>query len=174
VKKIGLLALAVVLALGSLGFAYAMWYEDLFIEGTVYTGELDADWIVTGTWDSETPEKDVSWVEAYVDGKTLYVTVHNAYPCIDYEVYCDILNSGTIPFHVCGLNYDISGMAPGSIGVYVSGTPPYQVHPDESFSTGVWIHLNNDALQGATYTFTFDYVVVQYNEACPPVDLPFY
>ena len=40
-KKIGLICLAVVLALGVMGAALAQWNETLTIEGTVETGELD-------------------------------------------------------------------------------------------------------------------------------------
>jgi len=40
-KKIGLLVLALVLALGTLGVAYAAWTDTIAIDGTVETGTLD-------------------------------------------------------------------------------------------------------------------------------------
>ena len=42
-KKIGLLALAIVLALGALGVGYAAWTDTITINGTVNTGTLDID-----------------------------------------------------------------------------------------------------------------------------------
>jgi hypothetical protein len=42
-KRIGMLALALLIALGALGTAYAAWTEDLYIAGTVNTGTLDID-----------------------------------------------------------------------------------------------------------------------------------
>lgn len=42
-KKIGLLSLALVLALGTLGVAYAAWTDTITIEGTVNTGTLNID-----------------------------------------------------------------------------------------------------------------------------------
>jgi hypothetical protein len=42
-KKIGLLCMALVLALGALGVGYAMWSDTLFIEGYVYTGDVDVE-----------------------------------------------------------------------------------------------------------------------------------
>lgn len=39
-KKIGLLSLALVLALGSLGIGFAHWGDQLYVEGTVETGEV--------------------------------------------------------------------------------------------------------------------------------------
>lgn len=44
-KKIGLLALALVLALGSLGVAYAAWTDEVYIQGTVNTGTVDINCI---------------------------------------------------------------------------------------------------------------------------------
>lgn len=40
-KKIGLLCLALVLALGALGVGYAMWWDEVTIEGTVNTGNVE-------------------------------------------------------------------------------------------------------------------------------------
>jgi hypothetical protein len=42
-KRMGLLALALVLALGALGVAYAAWTDNAYLQGTVETGTLDAD-----------------------------------------------------------------------------------------------------------------------------------
>lgn len=42
-KRIGLLALAMVIALGSLGVAYAAWTDSVYINATVNTGNLDID-----------------------------------------------------------------------------------------------------------------------------------
>jgi hypothetical protein len=71
-KKIGLLALALVLALGALGVGYASWSDTIFVSGTVETGSVDLEiidcsntWVwkyptdnisVTHTWDSTTLE----------------------------------------------------------------------------------------------------------------------
>ena len=50
-RKIGLLCLALVLALGALGVGFAAWTDELYIEGTVNTGDVDLtveDY--SGTW----------------------------------------------------------------------------------------------------------------------------
>ncbi len=57
-KKIGLLALALVLAVGMLGIGYASWTDQVVITGTVETGTLDVDVVY------------VSYVEVWKD----YVT----------------------------------------------------------------------------------------------------
>jgi hypothetical protein len=40
-KRIGLIALALVIALGSIGVGYAMWTDTIYIDGNVETGNLD-------------------------------------------------------------------------------------------------------------------------------------
>jgi len=165
-KKIGLLALALVLALGSLGVGYAMWYEDLFIEGTVYTGELDVEWSLDDYGDSEVPEKNVSWVEAEIIGNYLYVDVYNAYPCIDYWVKFDVDNFGTIPVHLCPLVCTGVGAAfPGTITI--TNPDPFQIHPQERALGTISIHLDNTAVEGSQYSFSCLLKAVQYNEKCP-------
>jgi hypothetical protein len=42
-KRMGLLALALVLALGALGVAYAAWTDEFYVQGTVNTGTVDVD-----------------------------------------------------------------------------------------------------------------------------------
>jgi len=50
-KRIGLVTLAMVLALGSLGIAYAAWTDEITIQGTVETGTVDLDVVdVSGTY----------------------------------------------------------------------------------------------------------------------------
>jgi hypothetical protein len=42
-RRIGLLALALVISLGALGVAYAAWTDSVYVTGTVNTGTLDVD-----------------------------------------------------------------------------------------------------------------------------------
>jgi hypothetical protein len=120
-KKIGLLCLALVLALGSLGVGYAMWYQTVYIHGDVTTGnlqmcieentwlvkdgEVGADWNAITACDAGIPEvfpapggKDVGWTELnWNDCNSLDVVVHNAYPCYYNHIDIYVDNIGTIP-----------------------------------------------------------------------------
>lgn len=52
-KKIGLICMALVLALGALGVGFAMWSDTITIDGTVNTGNVDivvTDWSNTWVW----------------------------------------------------------------------------------------------------------------------------
>jgi len=55
-KKIGLLCLALVLALGALGVGFAAWTDTLYIDGTVSTGTVDINIeALSGTWVYKVP-----------------------------------------------------------------------------------------------------------------------
>jgi len=125
-KKIGLIALALVLGLGALGVAYAPWTDEVYIEQVVETGTLclgivhadvrvrgDTKNIMTVEWEWEDflGEKDYGnpdWDnEVY---RRMLITMHNAYPCVlvDTEFYVTTLCS--VPLHITGLNvYDPTG-----------------------------------------------------------------
>jgi hypothetical protein len=70
-KKVGFIALALVLALGSLGAAYAMWDKILYIDGTVMTGEVNAEFVDAFTDDDGTVN-DVTKDDGDDGGGTLY------------------------------------------------------------------------------------------------------
>lgn len=160
-RKLGFLCLALVLAFGTLGVGYALWYEDLYIEGTVYTGTVDVEWSVYAAWVDE--GKDVSDITAVIEGDTLVVTITNAYPCAWYMLWFDIHNVGTIPVHIgeFTLLYDDT---PAALdwGLYWYG--PDQLHPGEYGDGEMWFHFNNDAEENAEYHFTIGVTAGQYNE----------
>ena len=160
-KKIGILALALVLALGSLGVGYALWSDVLYLEGTVQTGTVSADWSLEGYGDIE--GKDwVSYVDAYIIGDTLYVVVYNAYPSVTYWVDFDVTNTGSIPIWICDL---IPGgeVPPGTFAM--TDVSNRQVEPQTSEYGTITIHMDNTAIQGYNYFFWAALPVVQYNEA---------
>ena len=141
-KKFGLLLLALVLALGTLGVGYAMWYEDLYIDGTVYTGEVYAYWDLCGCFDIE--DKDVGTIDCQIDAsdpRILTITVNNGYPCYfgDCEVeYAEtgIHWEGGSPsvtnsyVHNCaGTGMIMEGSAGGSLVAMMNTTPFSTVSP---------------------------------------------
>ena len=165
-KKIALLCLALVLALGTLGVGLALWSETLYIDGTIYTGELDVEWSQGVPYDDEPMEKDFSWAECMIDGDTIYIWIYNAYPSITYTIPIDIHNIGTIPVHLCGLVVT-GGNLPACSTVAFPDWYCIQVHPDEEEWGEITVHLCNDALENETYFFTAELTSVQWNEACP-------
>ncbi len=79
-KKIGLLSLALVLALGTLGIGYAWWDETLVVDATVGTGELEVI-IRDGVYlHLDLPEHVTGTKEVDEDGKTATFTIDGLYP----------------------------------------------------------------------------------------------
>jgi hypothetical protein len=119
-KKIGLLCLALVLALGALGVGYASWVDTIFITGTVETGTVSLGFSkILCSEVAEFEEKDVGSIDCYLTGdikcqidyagvprnayeKAEFVLT-NAYPCYETAVVVDVANCGTIPVKITSL-----------------------------------------------------------------------
>lgn len=109
-KKIGLLCLAVVLALGAMGAALALWSETLLMTGTVDTGTVDITYTVIGndplgtddpTWPPADPPKDVAVCTVSDDGAGIVsVLLEKAYPGYGPTLSIDVTNVGSIPVHL--------------------------------------------------------------------------
>lgn len=149
-----------------MGTSYAMWYKVLTINGTVNTGYVDAIFTNVMTRDTEIPEKDVSNITATLssDAETMNITLNNAYPCINYILEFDIMNTGSIPVIIDNTtmsNYpccmDLGGNLTNVIGI--------QLEPNESVHVIMIFHLTNNCDQNVTYTFTVTITAVQWNEA---------
>jgi hypothetical protein len=117
-KKIGLLVLAVVFAVGALGVGYAHWSQTLYVDGSVTTGTYLVGFETCSTDDGGTtldpltdPAKDVGSTEAELLDlvgdhggidifETLSITLDNVYPGYKSRVDFDIGNGGTVPGNV--------------------------------------------------------------------------
>ena len=119
-KKIGLICLALVLALGTLGVGYAMWSDQVTIEGTVDTGTLRIGIVKAEATLYQT--KNVSTVDLSFQGpiapwecpsppgaeefayEKLVVTLNNTFPCLTVDIEFYVGSAGSIPIHITGLN----------------------------------------------------------------------
>ena len=169
-KKIAAAFVILMISLGTVGYAYATWYKYLFIYGTVNTGTLNVVWSVDDAWDSEIEGKDYSFITGEIDGDYLYVYVGNAYPCIDYYLYINIDNVGTIPAHI--YFGPLSENFPGTVEIQGLPGDYVQIHPGESWLGTVHVHLAQEALPGTSYYFNMPVYVVQYNEPDGPGYVP--
>ena len=173
-KKFGLLCLALVLALGTLGVGYAMWYEDLYINGTVNTGEVYGYWSFCGCFDIES--KDVGAISCQVDQvdpRILHITVTNGYPCYFGDCEVEFTIGGTVPVIIEDIvitpdNFTMAsanGADDGELWVDVVDGIGLQLHPGQSTAQSFKVHVEQPAAQGAVYTFTIKNKLVQYNES---------
>lgn len=163
-KKIGLLVMALVVAMGLLGVGYAMWSEDLTIDGTVNTGDVDVEWSLEAWGDNEIVGKDASSIDAYITGNTLFVIITDAYPCITYYVDFDIDSFGSVPIRVKVVP-GASTLPAGAITFPVN-LEGYQLHEGESYYGTIEVHFDNTMgiTEDTPYTFSYTLQCVQYNE----------
>src|SRR4030042_2286084 len=166
-KKIGLICLALVMALGAFGVAGALWWDWLYIDGIVWTGSIGAEWSVEAAYDDEV--KDVSYVDAYLMGEELWIDIVNAYPSVTYTVVWDIHCTGSVPIHFA-YPYIDTNLPAGATFTFtdVLGYPidwsQVQLHEGDVMYGLLTVHLENDAEQGAEYYFRIWLDYGQYNE----------
>lgn len=119
-RQAGLLAMGLLLALGTLAVAYGLWSKTLSVGGTVHTGNLDAWWTMRSCgelhgwvgWpppdDYQMPQgeylgKDVGSVDASVDPgdrQIMHFTVQNGYPSYVADCQLHYKNVGDIPLNI--------------------------------------------------------------------------
>ena len=118
---LGLLSIALLLALCLAGVGYAAWTDEVYIEGTVDMGYVA---VVLSAGDCSHPEIISCSVS---DPHTLVVTLTDAPPG-DYACNFTIENTGTIPVKIQDI---FKSGVPNGVDVYVSGvTKGTQIEQD--------------------------------------------
>jgi predicted ribosomally synthesized peptide with SipW-like signal peptide len=136
-KKIGLLALALIMALGALGIGYAAWTDTINITGTVHTGSLNIDVTgYSGTWVYKVPGDtahheiwiyrgnaaipfsppagsfEVAHAVALPDGEdAIKVEFVNLFPDIDFIADATLTYTGTVPAKINKITWDFGDQA---------------------------------------------------------------
>lgn len=157
----GMVCVALLMALGSMGGAYGLWSKTLNIAGTAETGMMSANVsCCDGCTDSEISCSVVS-------NEELQFTVNNA--DVDVHYYCDfnIANTGTIPVKIQSITK--SGV-PGTVTVDITGVAQGDQIEQEGAAgdtvTGtVDVYLADITSQPFTFTVTIE--VVQWNLYVP-------
>jgi hypothetical protein len=131
-KKIGLLCLALVLALGSLGVGYAAWTDTIFVNGTVSTGNVDIGFskIAVSEPNGEVEGKEVGEITSQLSDPIAGCTVYypwdheapvyekaeffmtNAYPCYQTSAMVDVATCGTVPVKITDLTVSMAQVNP--------------------------------------------------------------
>ena len=177
-KKIGLICLALVLALGALGVGAALWMGVLTIHGEVYTGIVDAVWSIELVYDDE--EKDVSFIDAaMISPWDMLIMIENAYPSVTYTVEWNIECTGTVPIHFDVPTIMSEMLPPDTTFTFtdmagnIIDWSLVQLHPGEPPLFGkLTVHLGNLAEQGMMYMFDILLEYGQYNEFPPAPPTP--
>jgi hypothetical protein len=171
-KKLFATFAILIIALSIAGFAYAHWEKIITISGTVDTGKLDLRIIDVSDSDDPTkpdPGKDKNVADTEIiidpqDPERAIVTITNAYPSYYVYIHVTIRNVGTIPAKL----KEIKITAPECIEVGAwdhigEQLEPYPTKQYQSDYSG-YIHVKQCAEQGATYTFTIEFIFWNWNE----------
>lgn len=182
------ITIIMLLVLATAGVAYGLWSEELIIDGTVNTGNVDVEfsgpyfvneYVKIGKYFYHEPWwKDVTTCEAFLGdyapedgdvGEFLTVNVTGAYPGYYCSVMFDIHSSGTVPVHVTR-PMQVDG--PDWVNVHTCYPNWVQLHEGDSVYGWVVITFDNymGVEENGEYTFAFDIDAWQWNEA-PPTDL---
>jgi len=163
-KKIGLLCLALVLALGSLGFAYAKWSDTVTISKTITTDDVRVSWGTWTPWDDcldasndynldldklYPPEgtdpvitwvrvdKDVGCTSVTMDGDSLVVTVTCAYPLYYGDIEVEFCNLGSVPVK-------LQSITPEAIGGWSIASKPWFTGEGSDICDGaIWVNATD-------------------------------
>ncbi|MGB9802993.1 hypothetical protein [Desulfofundulus sp.] len=161
-KKVKFIGLALLLALALMGAAFAAWSNTLTGNATLETGTLDSS-IAPGTVSDNDPEGlDVANVTATAgeDGKSIAITVNNAYPGYEARVPFTVSNNGTIPVDVSDLTF--TGV-PEALTVTDDFGGANDLAPGGNTSGAITVKVGDGAEQHTTYTFTAKIDVSQFN-----------
>jgi predicted ribosomally synthesized peptide with SipW-like signal peptide len=115
-KKIGLILIAMVVALGALGAGYAYWTQTINVTGYVQTGDLNAQFAASDVVDQWVDSPNlVAYYSTLGNGsEALTVTIKNAYPGMVATIPVVIKNNGTIPIGNIKGTPNLSALPPGS------------------------------------------------------------
>lgn len=170
-RKIALFSLVLILAMGSVGVGYAVWWGGAYNDGTqapetdnirnnifmVQAPDEATPWTIIGTRDTELEGKDVSSVDADIIDNTLSVYIDNAYPGIWYYVDWAIQNTSDEEVVLVSLNVDSTSL-PGGTDITITDHTGKIMSPDDIILGTLGLRLNNNAQQGDIYSFIIEKV----------------
>lgn len=171
IKKIGVVFLVVIIALALCRVGYAFWTDTLIIDDTVQTAEWKAGFTACSTNDppgipgtiDPGKDKDVGSCTAELavpenggDYEQVIVTIENAYPCYECEVSVTVHNDGTMPARIGALHIT----SPPEVTVEHIDFLGVVLDPGDEVEGWFRVHVEQEALQDHTYTFTVEIGVV--------------
>lgn len=184
--KMATLFIVSIMALAGVSTGYALWYENLIIDGEVNTGEVYAYWSLCTNYDQgldPNPDgsnkgKDVGSTICVIDAndpRILHITINNGYPCYYNDCEVEYTIGGTVPIKVQSIEViaygftlaSDNGANDGELWVELVDGVGSQLHPGDKGASSFKIHVEQCAGQLANYNFDVVLKVVQYNEYIP-------
>jgi len=170
-KKIFAILIILMMTLSIAGFTYAHWSKTVTVDGTIKSGKLNL--IIVSAADDDSgidPDYDKNVADTVItidtnDPQIAHITITNAYPSYHVYWHVTIKNIGTIPAKLkeIVINNPNPCLEVKAWDHIYEQLDPYPTEPYQSDYSG-YIHVLQCAQQGATYTFTVQFVFWNWNE----------
>jgi len=172
-KKIFAMLIILMITLSIAGFTYAHWSKTVTVDGTIKSGKLNL--IIVSAADDDSgidPDYDKDVADTVIkidpnDPQIAHITITNAYPSYHVYWHVTIKNIGTIPAKLKEIIIDNPNpntcLEVKAWDHIYEQLDPYPTEPYQSDYSGS-IHVLQCAEQGATYTFTVQFVFWNWNE----------
>ncbi|MEM2163601.1 MAG: hypothetical protein QXR62_04150 [Candidatus Bathyarchaeia archaeon] len=182
-RKLTYILSALIAAILLMGIVYSLWSTSVVISGTINTGTVEGKWIsaesddigIDPEWD-----KDVGYVEFEGLGTSeLVVIVGNTYPCYTTTIVAIYEYTGTVPAIVNSTIVETIGWEPASsygandgpvfLEILYNVTVGTQLHQGDRIEVVIKVHVEQCAEQDASYLFTVEMELIQWNEYTPSI-----
>jgi hypothetical protein len=151
-NKIGMLAIALIIALGAVGVAYSAWVDDIELTGTVSTGDV-VDGLGCG---SCSPASGDSCITCATSANEMELTISVISPQPETDYYCDFTFSNEAdswPVRIIGMDLSNPYLDSG-VSVAFNNLSGMVINPGTTVPGQVHIHLADTAEIEETLIFT--------------------
>lgn len=158
IRRSTLISLVAVIALLGLGIGYAAWTDDIEVNGTVNTGNLDQGWESSSVQGEVDPLNvgECAPSVASAGDKTMTVTITDAYPGYSCTFNGLIRQNGTIPGILNTATVDNHNPGVLTVSACHNLTLPIQIGADRTCRSTVTFDSSNNAHQNSVFTFDID------------------
>ncbi len=158
-----ILAVSIAVFLGAIGFGYAYWNGIINLSSLISTGRIHTVFDTFEVLSETSPAEDIgamiTGMRLSEDGKSLLMSIDNAYPGYSAEIGYSIKNDGDVPVY-CKLITDQDSIA----SVYIDN-PNVIIDPGGGSSYGTFIiTISDEAQEGMSSQLNIYLDYVQYNE----------
>jgi len=159
---IGIIVMILMMALAALGVGYAWWTEQLTATGTIQTGSIDVQ--MEGVSYSTVDPLDIATCSSKLsgDGKSMTITIDNAYPDYVCTIDFSLTNHGSVPAKITDVSLPSSHPAYNVIpfGELVARD---WLNPSSPKPASFKVEINPGADQKSSYTFEVGIDIAQGN-----------
>jgi hypothetical protein len=176
-NKIWMLALALLIAMGAMGVTYGAWTDEIYIEGSLYTGDINASVTCNGAGSviPSPPPGVITGITCAAitdEPMKLQFSVTNAWPNTTY--YCNFkinnldLDIGdafeSLPIKIDSVSLTPQDTYTGITATVINLPADPQIDPGLSAGGTVRISVAGDAPAAQNPVYTLEVTVVRWNE----------